>query len=114
MVFAPEDKRAWLNSEVMAELEKVARAERLLEGPPPEAFLPIQEKEASQDSWEEEDEPAAAEAGDPRKAALAGFGMRLVGEMDRMAHQLADAGRIKAAYRLERALAALKGITGGE
>lgn len=113
MVFAPEDKRAWQNSEIMAELEKVARATNLLDnpGPPPEAFQPIPEKEAR--SWEEEDEPLAADFGALREAELSTPRCRLMDEIERMACQLAGAGHIKAAYRLERALAAIKDIAKG-
>jgi hypothetical protein len=43
MVFAPEDKRVWQESEVMAEFEKIAKETDLLNGGPPEAFQPILE-----------------------------------------------------------------------
>jgi len=117
MPFAPEDKRAWLDSEVMAELEKIAKETDLLGGPPKEAFEPIEEKTAAQSSWEDEDVPEApADPDAGRRAALASHGARLAKTLERMAQDLAEAGRPKAAYRLERALAALKDIAekGGE
>lgn len=117
MVFAPEDKRVWRESEVMAEFEKVAREMNLLEGGPPEAFQPIPEKTAGQPVWEDEDVPepvADPEAG--RRAEMAMHGMRLMESIGKMAQDLAEARHTKAAYRLERALVALKDIAdkGGE
>lgn len=114
MTFAPEDKRAWRNSEVMAEFEKTAMEASLLDGGPPEAFQPIPEKVAEQAAWEEEDVPELADPGQARRAELANHGMRLMGMIEKMAQDLAEAGYVKAAYRLERALAALKNINGGE
>lgn len=117
MAFAPEDKRAWLDSEVMAELEKVARETNLLGGPPSEAFEPIEERTATQAYWEDEDVPEPpAEPGSARRAELAAHGARLMGMIGGMAQDLAGVGRVRAAYRLERALGALKDIAekGGE
>ena len=58
MVFAPEDKKAWNASEVMAELEKIALETGFLDGPEPEAFEPVEigENEKEEDLWEDEDE----------------------------------------------------------
>jgi len=52
MTFSKEDKAAWLNSEVMQELEKLG--ESVLNGPPPEAFEPL-ENVAAAETWEDED-----------------------------------------------------------
>lgn len=113
MAFAPEDKRVWRESEIMAEFERIAAETDLLGGPPAEAFQPILEKAAAQPAWEDEDsrEPSAASG---KRAELESLGARLMDEIGKMAQHLASAGRIKAAYRLERALAALKDITGGK
>jgi len=117
MDFAPEDKRVWQESEVMAEFEKVAKETGLLNGGPPEAFQPIPEKIAEQGAWEDEDaqEPPVG-LGVARQAGLASYGARLMGAIENLAHDLAEAGRIKVAYRLERTFAALKDICrmGGE
>ena len=115
--FAPEDKRAWFDSEVMAELEKVAKETNLLGGPPKEAFEPIPEKTAAQPVWEDEDVPEPpTDPGADKRMELAAHRAWLIGTIERMAQNLAGAGRVKAAYRLERTLAALKDITekGGE
>jgi hypothetical protein len=118
MAFAPEDKRAWLDSEVMSELEKVAKETNLLNGPPAEAFEPISEKTAGQPVWEDEDVPESprADSRTERHAEMVAHSARLMGTIERMAQDLAEAGHTKAAYRLERTLAALKDITekGGE
>jgi hypothetical protein len=115
MTFAPEDRRAWLDSEVMAELERIAKKTDLLAGPPPEAFEPIPEKTAGQPVWEDEDVPETpADPDAERRAELAASGARLMDSIGRMAQDLAEAGRAKAAYRMERALSALRGIAGGE
>lgn len=114
MVFAPEDKRAWRDSEIMAEFEKQAMEMDLLNGGPPEAFEPIPEKTAEQDSWEDEDVQEPEKETDTAKLAeLASHGARLMDAIEKMANDLAKAGRVKAAYRLERALAALKDIAAG-
>jgi GNAT superfamily N-acetyltransferase len=119
MAFAPEDKRAWRDSEIMAEFEKVALETSLLDGGPPEAFQPIHEKVATeQNTWEDEDiqELPTADLGVSRHAELAGYGAQLMETIEKMAQDLAEVGRVRAAYRLERTLAALKDITniGGE
>jgi len=117
MAFAPEDKRVWQESEVMGEFEKVAREMCLLDGGPPEAFQPIPEKVAAEQSaWEDEDvQEPPADPGAERRAELANHNARLMGTIERLAQDLAEAGRVKTAYRLERTLAALKDInTGGE
>jgi len=112
MVFAPEDKRAWQNSEVMAELEKLAKETDLLGGPPPEAFEPISEQTPEQETWEDEDAPLVVDSS-AKEAELLAIRHQLMDEIERMAHQLAEAGRIKVAYRLERALATIKDIAKG-
>jgi hypothetical protein len=119
MAFSPEDKRAWLDSEVMAEFERVAAGTDLLGGGPPEAFQPIPEATAgrAEPGWEDDDVPEPeADTGLGQRAELAGHGARLMDGIGRMAQDLAEAGRTSAAYRLERALAALKDIAekGGE
>jgi len=110
MVFAPEDKRAWQDSQVMLELEKIAKEYDLLNGPPKEAFEPIEEES---ESWEEEDLPPDKLAPD-KSAAFSAESGRLMANLLKLAYDLADAEETKAAYRIERALRALKDIFGGK
>jgi len=110
MAFASEDKRAWQESEIMVEFEKIAKEMNLLEGGPPEAFQPIFEKIAiEQNTWEDEDiQDLLADPGAVKRVELASHGVRLMGAIEKLAQKLAETGRVKAAYRLERTLAALK------
>ncbi len=114
MAFAPEDRRAWQDSEIMAEFEKMAKEANLLGGPPSEAFEPIPERIAAQPTWEDEDTQEPSDPADGRHAQFAEQGARLAESIARMAEDLALAGHVKAAYRLERALAAITDINGGE
>ena len=113
MSFAPEDLRAWKNSEVMIELEKVAKDALLLEGGPPEALQPIPEGQASLENeervWEEEGDADKA-ADDPLPEEMGAFAVKeaeLVMVIRSMARKFADAGQTKVVYRLERTLAEL-------
>lgn len=117
MVFAPEDKRVWQESEVMAEFEKIAKEMSLLDGGPPEAFQPIFEKvSAEQSAWEDEDiQKPSVDPEIARRAELAGYNIQLMEAIEKLAQDFAEAGHVKVAYRLERTLAALKDINiGGE
>lgn len=106
MVFAPEDKRAWQASEVMAELEKVAAEFGTLDGPPPEAFEPLRLKEAApEEDWEEERDNAADDAS-PGLGDLNGMGVyaeRLQTGLYAMADNLRKAGRASDSLMFERA-----------
>jgi len=110
MAFVPEDKRAWQASEVMSELEKIAKETNLLTGTPAEAFQPIQEE-----TWEDEDieEPKAPELDNVEPKAFAAD-VALVEAIEKMAQDIAEARRTKIAYRIERALCAIKDIAGGK
>jgi len=113
MPFAPEDKRAWDASEVMAELEKVAAELGTLDGPPPEAFEPLRSKEADDGSWEswedDGDAPAAPaqEADDaPGPGEVNGLGeyaSELRNGLYAMADNLRRAGRSADSLMFERA-----------
>lgn len=110
MAFAPEDKRAWLDSEIMAEFEKVAREIDLLNGGPPEAFQPIPEKVVTQPVWEDEDISEPTDSEMVQNAELLEQNLKLIAAIEKMAQDFADKGHIKVAYRLERALFALREI----
>jgi hypothetical protein len=117
MPFAPEDVRAWENSEVMAEFEKIALHGDLLGGGPPEAHKPISERPAPEPDPAWEDEPPQRErtALPPLSHAFAmkAFAVRhedLLEAVRNVARRLAGSGNIRGAYRTERAVADIEAI----
>jgi hypothetical protein len=112
MTFSKEDKAAWLDSEVMRELEKFGKD--VLNGPPPEAFRPLERKA---EAWEDEDlEGKLAEAVEEfekpvasvEEEFVAAYNRSLLKNIEKVAHRLSDKANIKAAYRVERSLKELK------
>jgi len=120
MTFSKEDKAAWMDSEVMRELEKIAMEGGLEVSE--EAFQPIEEEAL----WEEEDdtgklidaveefqgeEPEAyLLTEDPVDKLLAAHQGKLVDVIQKLSWQLADKSKIKAAYKIERALQNIKAL----
>jgi len=109
MSFAREDRMAWDASEVMAELEKIAKETGVLDGPPPEAFQPIVIEAEEKEPELEQKQPEPVQPADEQRADDAGIG---VGELNgltaavkkglkAMAYNLADAGMIKKAHAVE-------------
>lgn len=121
MSFSNEDKLVWWNSEVMREFEKIAQENDILNGPPKEAFSPIEEDE---DTWEEESdlesaigdaagllmgdeevvEPTIDEdiASGKLKVELSSLYMNnLLSNLQDLAHDLAEQGHIKVARKIE-------------
>lgn len=120
MTFSKEDKAAWMNSEVMHELEKIA-----LEGGldvPEEAFEPIEEEK----TWEDEDDTAklidAVEEfrkGDEgeetmkepeEEELLVAYHRKLTDAIEKLAWRLADESKTAAAYKVERTLQNIKAL----
>lgn len=122
MSFAKEDKAAWLSSEIMQEFEKIAREQGVLDGPPPEAFLPIgkeaQPEEEEDPGWEDESqgdfedalEEFESDANDLQSEFHLAYNENLFSNLEKLAHQLAEKSNIKAAYRVEQTLFKLKDI----
>ena len=126
MTFSKEDKSAWMNSEIMQELEKIARETGVLEGPPAEAFLPIETEEDTEieepkdeEVWEEEDEDeeklmsAIEELGlveepDLKEEFSEAYATNLISNLEKLAHQYATQSKMRASYRIERAIFNLK------
>lgn len=122
MTFSKEDKAAWMDSEVMRELEKIAMEGGLEVSE--EAFQPIEEEAL----WEEEDDTGklidaveefqgAGEESetdllteDPVDKLLAAHQGNLVDAIQKLSWQLADKSKIKAAYKIERALQNIKAL----
>jgi hypothetical protein len=121
MTFSKEDKAAWMNSEVMHELEKIALAGGLEVSE--EAFQPIEEEE-----WEDEDDTEKfvdavekfqegdeklgedAPTKDPIDELLAAHQKILTDAIEKLSWQLADRSRVEAAYKVERALQNIKAL----
>jgi len=106
MSFAPEDKRAWQDSQVMAELEKIAKDTGLLNGPPKEAYEPISLKAASDTSeWEDEEErqqaPSALGVGEINGLEAA---KAVTDGLEALASNLVSADRFREAHLVERTL----------
>jgi len=124
MSFSKEDKAAWLDSEVMKELEKVAQKDNVLEGPPPEAFepLPLEKeakvtKEEEEKFWEEEEpmkrfDEALEQFEKPTLVAelKTAYDKMLIENLEKIANELADGKNVKAAYRVEMALHELEDL----
>ena len=122
MTFSKEDTAAWMNSEVMQELEKIAAVGGL--DVSEEAFQPIEEEtlweeeddteklvdavEEFQKGDEESDEDVATK--DPVDELLAAHQKNLVGAIEKLSWQLADKSKIKAAYKVERVLQNIKAL----
>jgi hypothetical protein len=132
MSFSKEDKAAWLDSEVMRELEKIAAENDILNGPPEEAFMPISEEieeESEEESWEDErtpeekledalmdfesdsvDKSGILEEEKPLKEELAQLYMdNLISNLKTLSYDLTEQGFMKAAYRIERAIKIVSG-----
>lgn len=111
MSFAPEDKRAWQDSQVMAELEKIAKSTGLFDGPPSEAFEPIPLKEAEGiPAWEDEDQNVD-DAPEPLGVGeVVGLQAAQTVEdgLDALADNLAAAGRTREAHMVERTLSGMR------
>ena len=113
MTFSKEDKAAWLNSEVMRELEKLG--EEVLSGPPAEAYQPIGEIEDK--GWEDESPEdrlanAAEEFNEPslKEELVIAYNKSLLNGIEKVAHRLSDMANIKAAYRVEQSLKEIKAL----
>jgi len=135
MTFSKEDKLAWESSEVMRELEKMA--DEVLQGPPLEAYEPI-----SEETWEEEGETAESEelpececapgtptmydgkvcavCGGAKKESTFGeemqeaYSQALINGLEKIATNLAENSKIKAAYRVEQTIEELKDLFKGD
>jgi hypothetical protein len=112
MTFSKEDKAAWLDSEVMSELEKLSGD--VLNGPPAEAFQPIKHEEST---WEEENleeqlVTAVDKFNEPtfEEEIHIAYNKSLFKNLEKVAHNLSDKSNIKAAYRVERSLNELKAL----
>jgi len=124
MTFSKEDKAAWLDSEIIREFEKIALETDVLNGPPAEAFQPLETEEEK--VWEDEsDEDKLLSAieelgvteegeGDLKKELSEVFTANLVTNLQKLAHQLATESKMKAAYKIERTIMKLKNLQGGK
>jgi len=111
MTFSKEDRAAWADSEVMKELEKVAKN------------IDLEEK-----SWEEDDDTeklidAVEEFEEPKEeeeksfdqdemldALFEAHGSDLLVNIEKISYKLIDKSNIKGAYKVERAFQSIKDI----
>lgn len=122
MSFAKEDKAVWNSSEVMQELEKIAKENNMFETPS-EAYEPIGEKEDEKD-WEEESLSEALEEFEKSEEEMEeemeedsiipeynkAYNNALFSHLQRIASKLAENSNIKTAYRIEQTIHNLKDI----
>lgn len=125
MTFSKEDKAAWLNSEIMKEFEKLALETDVLNGPPVEAFQPIETENEEEKTWEEESNEdkllsAIEELGisdeteeDLNKELGQAYARNLITNLQKMAYNLATNSKMKAAYRIERTIMKIENVRGG-
>jgi hypothetical protein len=114
MTFEKEDRAAWMDSEVMLELEKLAASGEFEVSE--DAFQPIEEE-----SWEDEDDTEKLvdaveefqETKDPIDELLAAHQKNLIDAIEKLSWQLADKSKTKAAYKMERTLQNIKALVGG-
>jgi len=118
MTFSKEDKSAWQASEIMQELEIIARNNGI--DIPEEAYKPLLDKEAEEKTWEEEDENVEKltdavdkfededKEDEEKKEIFSSYNKELLDNIEKISYQLADKSSIKAAYRIERVLQNIK------
>jgi hypothetical protein len=103
--FSYEDTRAWESSEVMRELEKIAKEEGFLDLS--EALQPIKVYSKKEEkTWEEEPCDKI-----PQKNAFEDINKQhkaIIEKIYKISCDLADNGNIKGAYRAERAISLLE------
>jgi len=124
MTFSKEDKAAWNDSEIMQHLEKIAKRDNILNGPPKEAFQPIvaedqkEDEEENEKIWEEEEiNPESKERTDEmvrdedlKKELEKVYSNNLIKKLNKISGLLASNSQIQTAYRIERALNKIKEI----
>ena len=118
MAFSNEDKAAWLDSEVMVELEKFA--DEVLSGPPKEAFKPLEtgeenwEEERFEDALEEFEKPSAEvlEENSLPKDLRVAYNIAIINGLQKLASSFAEKSNIKVAYRIEQTVCELKDCIG--
>jgi len=131
MKFSKEDKAAWNDSEIMWHFERIAREENILDGPPPEAYLPIELDETElepEPSWEDEEvsndvgedridnmlDEIALELESDSEEDLFKPANQLIDRLQKIAHDLAFNSKMKSALRVERAIYKIKNLIGGK
>lgn len=112
MGFSNEDKAAWLDSEVMIELEKFADD--------------VLSKPSDEEGWEEENFEEALEEfekptpelledidnGDISKELHAAYNIAIINNLQKLASSFAKQSNIKVAYRIEQTVYELKDLFG--
>lgn len=119
MTFSKEDKAAWNDSEIMQQLEKIAKRDNILNGPPKEAFQPIDvEEQEEEKTWEDEEilpEPKdfvdeAVREDDLKKELEKVYSSDLIQKLNKLGSMLISNSQTEVAYRVERAINKIKEI----
>lgn len=129
MVFEKQDKLAWMDSEVMQELEKIAIDQDLLNGPS-DAFSPVnfnpEKEEKEDDQWEEEDEATEEKLlsaiekmenkpeGTLEEELEEVYSNSIISTLKKMAQLFAVNSNMKVAHRIEQCVYELQSIKGGK
>jgi len=115
MTFSKEDKAAWADSEIMKEFEKIAKDNDILNGPPSEAYEPIENEEEK--DWEDEDMGNFEEALENFEEGPSfeeemhiAYNKNLFSNLTKIAGDFANKSNIKVAYKIELVLHKLKNI----
>lgn len=114
MTFSKEDKSAWNNSEVMYELEKYA--EKVLEGPPAEAFSPVEESGWEEENFEKalEEFESPAEKENIKEELQKAFSKLLINNLKKISNKFIDKSNIKIAYRIDQSIWEIESFSGGK
>ena len=108
MSFEPEDKQAWENSEVMKELEKVAPK---IYSEADDSFQPIKldkEEEVFEDESDNQNNNEESELFE-KLELFSSINKELFDKIRTISYSLADRGRKKEAFKIERLLKDLNG-----
>lgn len=112
MTFSKEDRAAWADSEIMKEFEKIAKENDILNGPPSEAYEPIEKEEKD---WEDEDMVDFEEALENFEEGPSfeeemhmAYNKNLFSNLEKIASDFANKSNIKVAYKIELILHKLK------
>lgn len=114
MGFSNEDKAAWLDSEIMVELEKFA--DDVL-SKPDASDEEKWEEEDFEDALEEFEKPASevlekVDEGDISKDLHVAYNIAIINNLQKLASFFAEKSNIKTAYRIEQTICELKDCLG--
>lgn len=122
MIFSEEDVAAWNDSEIMKEFEKIAIKTNIIDGPPIEAYQPINKEEEK--TWEEEEDEekllsaienlgiADEESENLKKELSKIYVANLITGLQKLAYNSAINYKTSVAYTIERSIMKIKTLQG--